>query len=57
MIVHLYLVTASNRQPEEPSVIHWFSLIEAEQLHLADPIYPTLFEPYLDYEWAPSVTS
>ena len=55
LIVHLYRVTAwkgtpFNRQPEEHSVIHWFSLAEAEQLHLADPIYPTLFERYLDHE-------
>ena len=55
MTVHLYLVTAwkgtpYNRQPEEHSVIHWFSLTEAEQLHLADPIYPTLFARYLDQE-------
>jgi ADP-ribose pyrophosphatase len=53
--VHLYLVTAwngtpFNRQPEEHSVIHWFSLAEAAQLRLADPIYPRLFERYLDYK-------
>ena len=53
MIVHLYLVTAwkgtpYNRQPEEHSVIHWFSLAQATQLHLADPVYPTLFAQYLD---------
>ena len=52
LTVHLYLVTAwkgtpFNRQPEEHSVIHWFSLAEAEQLHLADPSYPTLFAQYL----------
>jgi 8-oxo-dGTP diphosphatase len=55
LTAHLYLVTAwkgtpYNRQPEEHSVIHWFSLAEAEQLHLADAIYPTLFERYLDHE-------
>ena len=55
LTVHLYLVTAwkgtpYNRQPEEHSVIHWFSLAEAEGLHLADPIYPTLFARYLDHE-------
>jgi 8-oxo-dGTP pyrophosphatase MutT (NUDIX family) len=55
LIVHLYLVTAwkgtpYNRQPEEHSVIHWFSLAEAEGLRLADPIYPTLFARYLDPE-------
>ena len=49
---HLYLVTAwrgipANRQPEEHSVIGWFSLTEAIDLHLADPIYPTLFARYL----------
>jgi ADP-ribose pyrophosphatase len=53
--VHLYLVTTwkgtpFNRQPEEHSVIHWFSLAEAAQLRLADPIYPRLFERYLDYK-------
>lgn len=49
---HLYLVTAwsgtpHNRQPEEHSAIGWFSLTEASELHLADPIYPNLFERYL----------
>ena len=53
MIVHLYLVkswkgTPYNRQPEEHSVIHWFSLAEATQLNLADSIYPELFARYLD---------
>ena len=53
LTVHLYLVkswkgTPYNRQPEEHSVIHWFSLSEAIQLPLADPIYPTLFAQYLD---------
>ena len=52
LTVHLYLVTAwrgtpFNRQPEEHSVIHWFSLAEATQLRLADPSYPMLFERYL----------
>ena len=52
LTVHLYLVTAwkgtpFNRQPEEHSVIHWFSLAEAEQLKLADPAYLTLFAQYL----------
>ena len=55
MIVHLYLVTAwkgtpFNRQPEEHSVIHWFSPAQATQLHLADPTYPTLFARYLASE-------
>jgi 8-oxo-dGTP diphosphatase len=55
LTVHLYLVTAwkgtpFNRQPEEHSVIHWFSLTEATQLRLADPIYLSLFEQYLDHE-------
>ena len=55
MIVHLYLVNAwkgtpYNRQPEEHSVIHWFSLAEATQLHLADPVYPTLFARHLTSE-------
>jgi len=53
--VHLYLVnswkgTPFNRQPEEHSVIHWFSLVEAQQLQLADPIYLTLFAKYLEQE-------
>jgi 8-oxo-dGTP diphosphatase len=52
MTVHLFLVTSwkgtpFNRQPEEHSVIHWFSLTEATQLRLADPIYPSLFTQYL----------
>ena len=52
LTVHLYLVTAwkgtpFNRQPEEHSVIHWFSLAEAEQLKLADPAYLTLLAEYL----------
>ncbi len=52
LTVHLYLVTAwkgtpFNRQPEEHSVIHWFSLAEAAQLRLADPIYLSLFAKYL----------
>jgi 8-oxo-dGTP diphosphatase len=53
MTVHLYLVTAwkgtpFNRQPEEHSLIHWFNLQEANQVKLADPIYPSLFARYLD---------
>lgn len=55
LTVHLYLVTAwtgtpSNRQPEEHSAIGWFTLAQARQLPLADPIYPTLFARYLDSE-------
>ena len=55
MIVHLYLVTGwigtpTNRQPEEHSTIGWFSLDQATQLNLADPIYPSLFARYLDQE-------
>ena len=54
-ITHLYLVTEwigtpSNRQPDEHSTIGWFSLEEAKQLSLADPIYPTLFARYLPAE-------
>jgi 8-oxo-dGTP diphosphatase len=50
--VHLYRVTAwtgtpANRQPEEHSLIAWFSLREAAGLPLADPIYPFLFRRYL----------
>jgi 8-oxo-dGTP diphosphatase len=53
--VHLYLVnswkgTPFNRQPEEHSVIHWFSLAETTQLLLADPGYAALFERYLDHK-------
>jgi 8-oxo-dGTP diphosphatase len=53
LIVHLYLVTAwagtaTNRQPQEHSAIGWFSLAEAVQLPLADPIYPELFARYLN---------
>src|SRR5215212_4962011 len=52
LTVHLYLVTAwtgtpFNRQLEEHSIIHWFSLAEAIQLSLADSSYPALFERYL----------
>jgi 8-oxo-dGTP diphosphatase len=52
---HIYLVTAwsgtpTNRQPDEHSDIGWFSLKEATQLELADPIYPTVFARYLDRE-------
>lgn len=52
MTVHLFLVTAwtgtpVNRQPEEHSQIGWFSLHQAAQLPLADPIYPSLFARYI----------
>ena len=52
LIAHLYLVTAwtgtpVNRQPEEHSEIRWFTLEEALQLDLADPMYPELFARYL----------
>ena len=55
LVVHLYLVAAwrgvpFNRQPEEHSVIHWFSLAEAIQLPLADLSYPKLFTRYLPPE-------
>jgi mutator protein MutT len=48
LIVHLYLVgawtgTPVNRQAEEHSQIGWFTLAQATQLPLADPIYPALF--------------
>jgi 8-oxo-dGTP pyrophosphatase MutT (NUDIX family) len=51
MIVHLYRVTAwkgspLNRQPEEHRTIGWFSLTQAAELPLADPMYPTLFARY-----------
>jgi 8-oxo-dGTP pyrophosphatase MutT (NUDIX family) len=53
LIVHLYIVTAwtgtpTNRQPQEHSTTGWFSLAEAVQLPLADPIYPELFARYLN---------
>ena len=53
LTVHLYLVTEwmgtpVNRQPDEHRAIDWFTLDEATQLSLADPIYPTLFARYLD---------
>ena len=52
LIVHLYRVSAwngspINRQPEEHSIIGWFSLAQAAQLPLADPSYPTLFAQYI----------
>lgn len=55
LIVHLFLVTAwrgipFNRQPEEHSLIHWFSLSEANRLPLAEPGYPMLFARYLGSE-------
>ena len=37
-----------NRQPEEHSVIDWFSQAQANELPLADPIYPELFARYLN---------
>ena len=48
LTVQLYLVnewtgTPVNRQPEEHSEIGWFSLDQAIQLNLADPMYPQLF--------------
>ena len=51
MIVHLYRVTAwtgspLNRQAEEHSTIGWFSMQQAAELPLADPMYPTLFARY-----------
>ena len=53
LIAHLYLVTAwrgrpANRQLDEHSAIGWFSLAQAIQLPLADPIYPELFARYLN---------
>ena len=52
LTLHLYLVTAwsgapINRQPEEHDTIRWFSLTEASELDLADPIYPEIFARYL----------
>jgi 8-oxo-dGTP diphosphatase len=48
LIVHLYCVTAwkgtpVNQQPEEHSLIQWFSYAEAIRLDLAHPAYPRLF--------------
>jgi len=53
LTAHLYLVTAwagvpNNRQPEEHSVIGWFSLEQIKQIQLADPSYPMLFARYLN---------
>ena len=53
LVAHIYLITAwtgmpVNRQPEEHSVIDWFSQAQANELPLADPIYPELFERYLN---------
>ena len=52
LIVHLYLVSSwtgapVNRQPEEHSTIGWFSVEEANQLALADAMYPALFDKYI----------
>lgn len=48
LVVHLYCVTAwigtpVNQQPEEHSLIRWFSYAEAIRLDLAHPAYPRLF--------------
>jgi 8-oxo-dGTP diphosphatase len=61
LTVYLYRVTKwkgtpYNRQPEEHSVIHWFSVAEARELELADASYPGLFARYVEGP-APSVTS
>ena len=53
LMVYLYRVTKwkgtpYNRQPEEHSVIHWFSVAEAAGLELADASYPGLFARYID---------
>ena len=55
LTAHLYLVTAwtgmpANRQPEEHSVIGWFTLAQAIQLPLAEDLYRTLFARYLSSE-------
>jgi len=52
LTVHLYRVTKwkgtpYNRQPEEHSLIHWFSVAEAAALELADASYPELFGRYV----------
>lgn len=48
LVVHLYCVTdwtgiPVNHQPEEHSVIQWFSYTEAVKLELAHPAYPRIF--------------
>jgi len=53
LIVHLYCVTAwsgapVNQQPEEHSVIEWFSYPQAVHLDLAHPSYPRLFAQCLE---------
>ena len=55
MIAHLFLVTAwsgtpANLQPEEHTVIGWFSPDEAVQLDLADPVYRELLAQYVGNE-------
>ena len=52
LTLHLYLVTEwsgtpVNLQYDEHSAIDWFTLAEATQLPLANPIYPALFARYL----------
>jgi 8-oxo-dGTP pyrophosphatase MutT (NUDIX family) len=52
VICHFYHVTAwsgtpINRQPEEHSIIQWFSYGEAVELDLAHPSYPRLFSQCL----------
>jgi 8-oxo-dGTP diphosphatase len=60
VIGHFYHVTAwmgtpVNRQPDEHSVIQWFSYAEAVKLDLAHPGYPRLFAQCLQWisgrEW------
>jgi 8-oxo-dGTP diphosphatase len=53
LIAHFYCVAEwtgkpSNRQPEEHSVIQWFSYAEAVKLDLAHPTYPRLLARCLD---------
>ena len=53
LTAHIYLGsgwtgTPVNRQPEEHSLIDWFSQEQANGLPLADPIYPELFARYLN---------
>lgn len=54
VICRFYHVTAwsgspVNRQPEEHSIIQWFSYAESVQLDLAHPSYPRIFSQCLGF--------
>ena len=61
LIVYLYCVTKwtgkpVNQQPEEHSVIQWFSYAEAIRLDLAHPAYPRLFSHCLEWIASNNIT-